>query len=150
MKRHIEIPQKVKILFLCTKNSCRSQIAEGWARHLKSEVLEPSSAGIEVYRLDPYAVKVMAEAGVDISSQYSKHVNDLDNDIFDCVVTVCDSAHERCPVFPALTKVFHVGFEDPPRLAEGAESGEEIMTHYRRVRDEIMGFVKTLPEALFR
>ncbi len=125
-------------------------MAEGLARHLKSEVLEPSSAGIEVSRLDPYAVKVMAEIGVDISSQYSKHVNDLDNDIFDCVVTVCDSARERCPVFPALTKVFHVGFEDPPCLAEGAENEEEIVIHYRRVRDEIKEFVKTLPEALFR
>jgi arsenate reductase len=140
--------QVMKILFLCTGNSCRSQMAEGWARHLKSGVLEPYSAGIETHGLNPNAVKVMAEAGVDISGQRSKHLDELRDIEFHHVVTVCGHAHESCPVFPGRTKVTHVGFDDPPRLAKEATTQEEALSHYRRVRDEIRTFVETLPEAL--
>jgi arsenate reductase len=139
---------KPKILFLCTGNSCRSQMAEGWARHLKGDVLEPYSAGIEVHGMNPRAVKVMAEAGVDISAQRSKHVDELKGIAFDYVVTVCDNAHESCPLFPGRAKVVHVGFDDPPRLAEGAKSEEEALAPFRRVRDEIKALVLTLPESL--
>jgi arsenate reductase len=137
-----------RILFLCTGNSCRSQMAEGWARHLKSDAVEAYSAGIEPRGLDARAVKVMAEAGVDISGQKSKHVNDLKDVEFDAVVTVCDHAHEHCPIFPAKVKVMHVGFDDPRRLASDARTEEEALAHYRRVRDEIKGFVETLPDVL--
>lgn len=140
--------QPLRILFLCTGNSCRSQMAEGWARHLKSDVIEAYSAGIEKHGLNPLAVKVMAEAGVDISGHRSKHVNELKDVEFDYVITVCDNAHEACPLFPGKTKVVHVGFDDPPRLAKTAMSEEEALGHYRRVRDEIRAYVETLPEAL--
>ena len=139
---------KLKILFLCTGNSCRSQMAEGWARALKSEVIDPYSAGTDPHGMNPLAMKVMAEAGVDISQHRSKHMNDLAAVPFDYVVTVCDSANETCPVFPARTKRVHVGFDDPPRLARGAKSEDEALPHYRRVRDEIEAFVRTLPQAL--
>ena len=139
---------KLKILFLCTGNSCRSQIAEGWARHLKCDVLEPYSAGIETHGLNPRAVQVMAEAGVDISGHRSKHVDELRNVAFDVVITVCDHAHETCPVLPGAPRMVHVGFDDPPRLARSASTEEEALAHYRRVRDEIRGFVARLPEAL--
>lgn len=138
----------LKILFLCTGNSCRSQMAEGWARRLKGGVIEPYSAGIETHGLNPRAARVMAEAGVDISGQRSKHLNELRDTPFDWVVTVCDRAHESCPVFPGKTRVKHVAFDDPPRLAQGAASEEEALEHYRRVRDEIRAFVETLPESL--
>jgi len=123
-------------------------MAEGWARHLKGEVVEAYSAGIETHGLNPLAVRVMAEAGVDISGHHSKHVDELRHLALDHVVTVCDHAHESCPVFPAATKVTHVGFDDPPRLAREAESEEEALAHYRRVRDEIRDFVAGLPEVL--
>ncbi len=140
--------QKLKVLFLCTGNSCRSQMAEGWARCLKGDVLEPYSAGIEPHGLDPRAVKVMAEAGIDISGQRSKGVEELKDIHFDYVVTVCDQAHESCPLFPGRTKVIHVGFDDPPRLAKEAKNEHEALSHYRRVRDEIRRFVESLPESL--
>ena len=139
---------KLKILFLCTGNSCRSQMAEGWARALKSDRIEAFSAGIETHGLNPRAVQVMAEAGVDISGHRSKTVADLPTKEFDFVVTVCDHAHESCPLFPGKTKVVHVGFDDPPRLAKDAKTEEEALAHYRRVRDEIKAFVETLPEEL--
>ncbi len=139
---------KLKILFLCTGNSCRSQMAEGWARRLKGDVVEPYSAGIETHGLNPNAVKVMAEAGVDISGHRSKHVDELKDIAFDYVVTVCDHAHESCPLFPGKTKVVHVGFDDPPRLAKDAKTEEEALHCYRRVRDEIRVFVETLPDGL--
>ena len=134
----------IRVLFLCTGNSCRSQMAEGWARHLKADSIEPHSAGIEVHGLDPRAVRVMAEAGVDISRQRSKHVDELKGVAFDCVVTLCGHAHEHCPVFPGRTKVVHVGFDDPPALAAGAASEQEALAPYRRVRDEIRRFVEQL------
>jgi len=138
----------LKILFLCTGNSCRSQMAEGWARHLKGHLLKPYSAGVKTHGLNPRAVQVMAEAGVDISGHWSKHLDELGNIEFDHVITVCGNAHESCPVFPGKTRVTHAGFDDPPRLAEGAASEEEALQHYRRVRDKIRTFVETLPESL--
>jgi arsenate reductase len=139
---------KLKVLFLCTGNSCRSQMAEGWARHLKGGLIEAYSAGIEPRGLDPRAIKVMAEAGVDISSQHSKHVDELKHMDFDYVITVCDQANESCPFFPGPTKVVHVGFDDPPKLAKGARSEGDALSHYRRVRDEIKAFVESLPQIL--
>ena len=140
--------QKLKILFLCTGNSCRSQMAEGWARHLKDDVIEAYSAGIETHGLNPHAVQVMAEAGVDISTHRSQHIDDFKDVALDYVVSVCDHAHESCPVFPRKTKVVHVGFDDPPRLAKEAKTPEEALDCYRRVRDEIKAFVESLPGAL--
>ncbi len=138
----------LKVLFLCTGNSCRSQMAEGWARHLKSDQIEPYSAGIEAHGLNPDAVRVMAEAGVDISGQRSKLVGELRGVAFDYVVTVCDDAHESCPLFPGEAKVVHVGFDDPPRLAADAKTEEERLAAYRRVRDEIRAFIEQLPATL--
>ncbi len=138
----------IKVLFLCTGNSCRSQMAEGWTRRLKGDQIEPYSAGIEAHGLNPDAVRVMAEAGVDISGQRSKLVSELAGTEFDYVVTVCDNARESCPVFPGKAKVIHKGFDDPPRLAAGAKSEAERLAPYRRVRDEIREFVRSLPEAL--
>ena len=136
---------KLKVLFLCTGNSCRSQMAEGWARHLKSDVVEPYSAGIETHGLNPNAVKVMAEAGVDISGHHSKHLDELKDIDFDYVITVCDNTHENCPMFPRKIKIVHVGFDDPPRLAKEAKTEQEVLNCYRRVRDEIKSFVEKLP-----
>ena len=140
--------EKLKLLFLCTGNSCRSQMAEGWARHLRSELVEAYSAGIEKHGLNPRAVQVMAEAGVDISTHSSKTAEDLAGIQFDWVVTVCGHAHETCPLFPGRARVFHVGFDDPPRLAQGETDPDKALAHYRRVRDEIRAFVETLPDAL--
>lgn len=140
--------KKIKILFLCTGNSCRSQMAEGWTRYLKGDRIEVRSAGIETHGLNPNAVKVMAEVGVDISHQCSTHVSELMHIPFDVVITVCDHAAEHCPIFPGKSRVVHHGFDDPPRLAAGAADEEEAMNHYRRVRDEIRAFVETLPESL--
>ena len=139
---------KIKVLFLCTGNSCRSQMAEGWTRRLKGDSIEPYSAGIEMHGLNPKAVRVMAEAGVDISRHHSKHLDDLRDVAFDYVVTVCDNANESCPIFPGRVKRLHVSFDDPPRLAKGAKSEEEALGQYRRVRDEIRAFVENLPGAL--
>lgn len=141
--------EKRKVLFLCTGNSCRSQMAEGWARHLKGDVIEAYSAGIEPNGLNPLAVKVMAEAGVDISRQRSKRVEELDNVDFEYVVTVCGHANETCPTWlRGKSKVVHVGFDDPPALAKGAKTEEEALRSYRRVRDEIRSFIETLPACL--
>jgi arsenate reductase len=142
--------KRLKVMFLCTGNSCRSQMAEGWARHLKRDSIEAFSAGVEPHGMNPHAMSVMEEAGAPISDQRSKHVDELKDVEFDYVVTVCDHANESCPVFPGKTKVVHVGFDDPPRLAKGAQSEEEALGHYRRVRDEIRAFVETLPGALQR
>ena len=136
----------LKVLFLCTGNSCRSQMAEGWARHLQEGVIEPYSAGIETHGLNPLAVKAMAEAGVDISSQRSNSVLEYERTAFDVVVTVCGHADEHCPAFLSSGRVMHVPFDDPPKLAKGAATEEEAMVHYRRVRDEIRAFVEGMPE----
>lgn len=140
--------EPVKFLFLCTGNSCRSQMAEGWARALKGDALIARSAGVFPHAIDPRALLVMQEAGVDISGQYSKHVDEVADIPFDFVVTVCDAAAEACPVFPGRARVIHRGFADPPRLAREADSEDDALDHYRRVRDEIRTFIETLPEAL--
>jgi arsenate reductase (thioredoxin) len=140
--------RKLKLLFLCTGNSCRSQMAEGWARALKGDHVGAYSAGIEKHGMNPHAVRVMAEAGVDISKHYSKTPAELGPVQFDYVVTVCGHADESCPVFPGKTKVVHVGFEDPPKLTKELPDGEEKLAVYRRVRDEIRRFVEALPGAL--
>lgn len=139
---------KLKILFLCTGNSCRSQMAEGWAKHLKADIIESYSAGIETHGLNPNAVKVMAESGVDISSHRSKHLDELKDINFDYVITVCDNARQSCPVFTGKAKIVHAGFEDPPRLAKQAKTQEQALDIYRKVRDEIKAFVETLPQSL--
>lgn len=140
---------KLNILFLCTGNSCRSQMAEGWARTLKGDVLAAYSAGIETHGLNPNAVKVMAEAGVDISTHQSKTAQALRDIPFDFVVTVCGHANETCPAWlGSSAKVVHVGFDDPPKLAKAAKTPEEALGHYRRVRDQIKAFVETLPQSL--
>jgi arsenate reductase len=143
---------KLNLLFLCTGNSCRSQMAEGWTRYLKGDQINAYSAGIETHGLNPNAVKVMAEAGVDISGHRSQHIDEFRDVPLDVVVTVCGHAHENCPYFPADCKVVHVGFGDPPRLArelaeQGASEAEQLEC-YRTVRDEIRAFVETLPETL--
>ena len=142
----------INLLFLCTGNSCRSQMAEGWTRHLKSDKIHAWSAGIETHGLNPNAVRVMAEAGVDISGQKSQHIDEFKDIPLDVVVTVCGHAHENCPWFPGNCRVVHVGFDDPPRLArelaaQGAGEKEQLEP-YRRVRDQIRAFVESLPESL--
>ncbi|MCG3128621.1 MAG: Protein ArsC [Phycisphaerae bacterium] len=141
--------ERLRVLFLCTGNACRSQMAEGWARALRSDSIEPYSAGTDPHGLNRLAVRAMAEAGIDISRHASKSVHALTGVPFDFVVTVCDSASEACPTFPAPAKVLHVGFDDPPRFAKGATTDDEALPHYRRVRDEIRRFVETLPQAFF-
>ena len=127
--------EKLKVLFLCTGNSCRSQMAEGWTKQLRGDVIEAYSAGVEIHGLNPTAVKVMAEAGVDISGHTSKHVDEFKNVRLDFVVTVCGHAHETCPLFPGNCKVIHVGFDDPPEkaknLAGKGASEEEQLDCYR-------------------
>jgi len=142
------MPAKPHILYLCTGNSCRSQMAEGWTRHLQGDRFEVHSAGIETHGLNPQAVKVMAEAGVDISGQRSQHIDEFRDVRLDTVVTVCGHAHETCPVFPTGARVVHHGFDDPPFLAKELTDEEEILDCYRRVRDEIRTFVEGLPDNL--
>ncbi|MFZ4573551.1 MAG: arsenate reductase ArsC [Phycisphaerales bacterium] len=137
-----------RVLFLCTGNSCRSQMAEGWAKRLLPGVIEAHSAGTAPHGVNPLAVLAMAEAGVDISHHGSKRPADIGLE-FDVVVTVCDAANAACPVWPG-SRVIHAGFDDPPALARGSASTEEAMTHYRRVRDEIREFVGSLPSRLGR
>jgi len=139
---------KMRILYLCGGNSCRSQMAEAWTRRLKGDLLEPYSAGVEARGVDPRAVRVMAEAGLDISGQRSKTIDELPVQDFDYVVTLCDRAKESCPYFPARTRLLHAGFDDPPALAAGAKGEEEALAYYRRVRDEIRDFVAGLPDNL--
>ena len=138
---------RLKLLFLCTRNSCRSQMAEGWTRHLHTHI-EPYSAGVAPGELDPRAVRVMNECGVDISGQRSKHVDELAGIRFDRVVTVCASVQECCPVFPGNVRVDHVGFDDPPALARHARSDSQALEHYRRVRDEVRVFASDLGNML--
>lgn len=140
--------RKIRVLFLCTGNSCRSQMAEGWTRYLKNSAIEAFSAGIEMRGLNLLAVKVMAEAGVDIGGQRSKTVAELSSHTFDYVVTLCDHAQTHCPTFSGRAQHVHVSFDDPPALARVAKNEDEALVHYRRVRDEIRRFVESLPEAL--
>lgn len=142
--------QKLKILFLCTGNACRSQMAEGWTRHLKNDVIEVFSAGVETHGVDPRAVAVMKEAGVDISHHRSKHVKEFQDKQMDVVITVCDQAKESCPFFPLAGKKVHQGFADPPALVKDVaqKGGDENaqLDCYRKVRDEIRAFVEKLPD----
>jgi len=140
---------KKNVLFLCTGNSCRSQMAEGWARHFHGETIEAYSAGIESHGMNPNAMQVMKEAGVDISGQSSKLADSLSHVPLDLVVTVCGHADENCPLFLTKAKLVHVGFADPPKLAKMAANEAEALDQYRRVRDEIREFViERLPEWL--
>ena len=140
--------QRTRVLFLCTGNSCRSQMGEGWARHLYPDTVDAYSAGIEKHGLNLNAVRVMTEVGIDITGHTSKTLDDLKGVEFDLVITVCGHAHETCPVFPADARVVHQGFDDPPKLALDAETEEEALAHCRRVRDEIGAFMQTLPELI--
>jgi len=137
--------EKIKVLFICTGNSCRSQIAEGWARHLKGNVIEAYSAGIRPIDVSSRAIRAMAEAGVDTSMQKSKHVDEFSGIDFDYVVTLCDNAAESCPVFSGKARIVHKPFEDP-YFASGSE--EQIMATFRKVRDDIRTFIETLPGSL--
>lgn len=140
---------RVKVLFLCTGNSCRSQMAEGFARALKGDEIEAFSAGVRPSGLiDPLAAKVMAESGVEISSQLSTDVEELRHIGFDYVVTVCNSANQECPLWLGSGKKIHRGFDDPPTVSANAESPAEAVQVYRRVRDEIKVFIETLPQGL--
>jgi arsenate reductase (thioredoxin) len=139
---------KVKILFLCTGNSCRSQMAEAWADRLRGDCLEAWSAGTHPKAIDPFAIRAMQEHGIDISAVESKHVEELLGISFDYVVTVCDAASQECPLFPGKARIVHQGFGDPPKLAAAARTNEERMAPYRRVCLEIRDYVLTLPGAL--
>ena len=123
-------------------------MAEGFCRSMHGDGFEAISAGIEKHGLNPDAVEVMAESGVDISQQVSKSLDDVDVSMLDCVISVCGHADETCPVLPGTVRRIHRGFDDPPRLAENAATREEQLAHYRRVRDEIRDFVATLPALL--
>lgn len=136
----------LRVLFLCTGNSCRSQMAEGFARVKWAGRIEAYSAGTDPHGLNPLAVRAMREVGIDISGHASKRPEELGM-AFDVVVTVCDSARESCPTIPGA-RVVHVAFDDPPRLAINAASDEEALPHYRRVRDQIRAFIEQLPDAL--
>ncbi len=138
--------KKLNVLFLCTGNSCRSQMAEGWARHLKGDAIEAFSAGIIPVRVNQTAVEVMAEAGVDISKHISKHVDDLAGVNFDYVVTLCDDAKEQCPLFVSKCKMIHKSFADPCFMVG---TPEEILDAFRRTRDKIRTFVETMPQSLY-
>lgn len=144
--------KKINLLYLCTGNSCRSQMAEGLTRALKGDQIEVYSAGIETHGLNPNAVKVMAEAGIDITGHKSQHIDEFKDIALDVIITVCDHAHQTCPWFPTDCNVIHVGFQDPPRmareLAEKGASEDEQLACYRTVRDEIKAFVETLPDFL--
>ena len=121
-------------------------MAEGWAKALKKDQIEAWSAGIKKHGLNPYAVKAMAEVGVNISKQESKLIDELPIRKFDWVITLCGHADETCPFFPG--KRIHVGFDDPPTLALEATTDEEKLVHYRRVRNEIKEFILSLPDFL--
>ena len=137
--------KKIKVAFICTGNACRSQMAEGWAKHLKADVTEAYSAGITPAGVSPTAVQVMAEAGVDISNQSSKHVVDLPDVHFDYVITLCDYARQHCPFFSRAAKHIHKPFQDPSFLV-GAR--QQVLAAFRETRDAIREFVETMPESL--
>ncbi len=137
--------ERTKVLFVCTGNACRSQMAEGWARHLKSDVIEAHSAGVWPAWVSSRATKVMGEAGVDISSHKSQHVDDFVEIEFDYVITLCDNARKQCPVFAGDARLVHRAFNDPVMMIG---TDDEIIAAFRETRDEIRAFVETLPESL--
>ena len=134
---------KKNIMFLCTGNSCRSQMAEGFAKKYWGHEFNVYSGGTKKHGMNKRAIQVMQEVGVDISSHFSKTTDELPKVVFDYVVTVCDSAQESCPYFPG-SRVIHVGFQDPPALTREMTSEEELLSVYRRVRDEIEVFIKDM------
>lgn len=138
---------KKKILFLCTGNSCRSQMAEGWCRSLWSEKYDSYSAGTQKHGMNVRAVLVMKKAGVDISTHFSKMTDELPNEKFDFIITVCDAAKEACPYYPG-GRIVHIGFQDPPYLTKNMTDETEILEVYRRVRDEIRVAIQKLPDTL--
>lgn len=140
--------EKLKILFLCTGNSCRSQMAEGLCRDIHPDSIEAFSCGIEKHGLNPLAVRAMKDIGIDISSHTSKTVEELDDIEFDYVITVCGHANETCPIFPGKTTMIHRGFDDPPALAAGCVDEDAALVHYERVRDEIRDYMLGLPGVL--
>lgn len=133
-----------KILFLCTGNSCRSQMAEGWCNHLFAGRIQGFSAGVRAQGLNPYAVAAMQEAGVNISDQKSQLLDEFIDEQFDVVLTVCNNAAENCPVFMGAKKTIHCSFDDPPALAAKEEQALAKMSHYHRVRDEIRDYISQL------
>ena len=135
---------KVKVLFLCTGNSCRSQMAEGWCRHLKDSSIEAFSAGTNILGVNRRAIDVMKESGVDISHHKSKTVDQLQEKFFDYVFTVCDKANNNCPYFPGEATLLHVGFDDPPERANHLSVEDEIQDEYRKVRDQIKAFIEKI------
>lgn len=142
---------KLKVMFLCTGNSCRSQMAEGFAKALRGDLIDAYSAGVDPHGMNPRAVAVMREAGVDLASHTSKHADSLRHVKFDYVVTVCGHADETCPPWLREGKVVHHGFDDPPALAKALgpnATEDQILAPYRRVRDEIRDWVLTLPHSL--
>ena len=147
------LKKRLRVLFLCTGNSCRSQMAEGWTRKLRNDLIKVYSAGVETHGLNPNAVEVMAEAGVDISNQHSKRVDEFRDIELDAVITVCGHAHETCPHFPPRCRVIHVGFDDPPKMAKKLASKRinqaGQLDCYRKVRDEIRAFVENMPKNIF-
>lgn len=138
--------EKLKVLFVCTGNACRSQLAEAWCRCYWQDRVDAYSAGVAPHGfIDPRIIKVMAEAGIDMSSQRSKHLDEFNGMRFDYVITLCGNAQKVCPSFPETTKVLHVGFDAPPQLAAESKTEEEALIHYRKVRDDIKKFIETLP-----
>lgn len=142
------MPERLKILFLCTGNSCRSQMAEGFARHLYPDKLDALSAGIIAKGIDPYTILVMKEIGIDISSQRSKTVNEFGKVQFDFAVTLCDIDEKNCPIFPSKYGIIHRGFGDPPALAAKETNEKEKLKIYRNIRDQIRQYIETLPKLL--
>ena len=136
---------KKRVLFLCTGNSCRSQMAEGWLRHLAGDRFDAFSAGTHPVGLNPGAIEAMAKAGVDISTHRSKHLDEFTGEKFDYVVTVCDRAKETCPIFPGARTVLHWSFDDP---AGAQGSHDERKAVFQRVRDEIADRVRGLLDSI--
>ena len=140
--------QKTRVLFLCTGNSCRSQMAEGWAKSLNLPDVEFYSAGIEAHGLNPNAIKVMQESGVDISGHNSQLLSEFSDIEFDLVYAVCDNASKSCPSFNSKTQVICHQFDDPPKLAKGLKDKTLVLDCYRRVRDQIKNWIEELPQQL--
>lgn len=139
---------KQNILFLCTGNSCRSQMAEAWLRELKGDQYQAYSAGLEAHGINPNVVKVMSEAGIDVSHQQSTLLQDIQQQDFDYVITVCSHAHESCPIFPGNATVKHISFDDPPKMAEQFNDPQQKLECYRRVRNQIRDFIETIEQFL--
>jgi arsenate reductase len=137
-----------KLLFLCTGNSCRSQMAEGLCNYYWGNLIDCYSAGIEKHGLNPFALIVMKELDIDISHHKSKTLDDLNMSNFDYVITVCGDADKKCPTFFNSSIIIHKGFDDPPKLAKNLKNNEEILFHYRKIRDEIKNYILTLRDNL--